>query len=303
MSTENDVARSLGSWLKENRHEDANRVLDVVFDQIPATPQRRAGWLARRFPIMSSNVFRVGIAAVVAITAILGLSYLNTQVGSRQPTPTPIPSGLRVPLPSSGALVPGTYVLANPCVGACSDYQRIVFSLPPGWATRGGLVYKHLNQPDEVAFSAWIIDQVYDDPCHWQTSTLSPLDLGDHTHDASGAIVFLGPRDGGLAHQAGRNASALTQVTLGGEIALKIELSVPAQLGLASCDNGEYRSWTEWLVADGANSHNAPGQIDVVYMVDVDRRPFVIDASHMPGTSAEDLAELDQILATLVIER
>ena len=58
MSTDNDVARSLRSWLREDRYEDADRVLDVVFDQIPATPQRSASWLARRFPIMNSNMFR-----------------------------------------------------------------------------------------------------------------------------------------------------------------------------------------------------------------------------------------------------
>jgi hypothetical protein len=55
MSTENDVARSLRSWLKENRHEDADRVLDVVFDQIPATPQRSPSWLARRFPVQRAS--------------------------------------------------------------------------------------------------------------------------------------------------------------------------------------------------------------------------------------------------------
>jgi hypothetical protein len=38
-------------------------------------------------------------------------------------------------------------------------------------------------------------------------------------------------------------------------------------------------------------------------MVDVDRFPLVIDASHMPATSESDLAELNVILASLVIVR
>jgi hypothetical protein len=40
-----------------------------------------------------------------------------------------------------------------------------------------------------------------------------------------------------------------------------------------------------------------------VYMVDVDRRLLVIDASHMPATSAADLAELKAILASMIIDR
>jgi hypothetical protein len=95
----------------------------------------------------------------------------------------------------------------------------------------------------------------------------------------------------------------MTFVELGGQIAWRIDLSVPADLDLATCDRGEFRSWTEWDVVGGANAHNAPGQIDVVYMVDVDRRALVIDASHMPRASEADLAELEAILASIVIDR
>ena len=164
-------------------------------------------------------------------------------------------------------------------------------------------MYKHFGQPDEVAFSAWTVDAVYADPCHWRASALSPLELTSHGHGESGAIVLTGPGDGGLANQALRSPSAPTEVSLGGQRALRVELSVPADLDIATCDQGQFRSWTEWDVADGANSHHASGQVDVVYMVDVDRRALVIDASHGPAASRADLAELDGILASMVIDR
>jgi hypothetical protein len=197
--------------------------------------------------------------------------------------------------------------LANTCQGACPDYQRIIFTLPAGWATGDGLVYKHLAQADEVAFSAWAVDKVYADPCHWQTSALGPLDLADGQthqalHDAGAGSTVPPPSAGGLSRQAGRSASALTQAHLGGELALKVRLSVPPQLDLARCDQGEFRSWTEWMT-NRPNSHNAPGQMDVIYMVDVDRRPLVIDASHGPGAPVADLAELDAILASMIVDR
>ena len=50
MSTDRDVERIVRSWMDEGVTALPDRVLDAVLDQLPATPQRRAGWLARRFP-------------------------------------------------------------------------------------------------------------------------------------------------------------------------------------------------------------------------------------------------------------
>jgi hypothetical protein len=214
----------------------------------------------------------------------------------------PLTAKTPVPLPAVGDLAPGTYSMAK--IPSIADYRRIIFTLPAGWATSDGLVYKHLGQPGEVALSAWVPDQVYADPCQWQGSALSPLDLANHSHDATGAFI-LAPEDGGLANQAlrGPQPRSMTQVTLGGEVALRIDLSVPAELDISTCDKGEFRRWTEWGVADGAYSHNARGQLDTVYMVDLDRKPLVIDALHMPATSEADLTELEAILASMIIDR
>ncbi len=133
---------------------------------------------------------------------------------------------------------------------------------------------------------------------------MSPLDPANHSHSGTGSIIPA-LEDGLLANQALRGARprALTDVTPGGQGAVRIELSVPADLDISTCSKGEFRSWTEWHVVDGANSHNAPGQLDVVYEVDVDRRALVIDMSHMPRASAADLAELDAVLPSMIIVR
>lgn len=251
------------------------------------------------------------LALVAALLAVAIVATLVVTAQSLHPRPV-----VPVELPKGGALAPGAYFMANPpdsvCAGACAGYAGIYFTLPAGWATSNGLVYKHLNQPGEVAFSAWTVDQVYADPCHWQGSALSPLDLNNHSHAANGAIV-LAPYDGGLANQALRGPipRALAQVTLasiwGGQSgpvrALRIDLSVPADLNISTCDKGQFRSWTGWNGASAADSHYASGQLDSVYMVDVDRRPLVIDASHMPATSKADLAELEAVLASMIIDR
>jgi hypothetical protein len=227
--------------------------------------------------------------------------WVSVQRWGRQPPPS------AVALPEEGSLAPGTYTLGKPA-GWTADYRHLIITLPTGWATSNGLVYKHLDQDDEVAFSVWNVNDVYDDPCNWQESSLSELDLGDDQvhkqfHEVANGSTVPKPLDGGLANQLLRNASQLTSVEVGGVSALRIELSVPERLDLAACDQGQFRSWKGWgTTGADANAHHTPGQIDVVYMVDVDRRPLVIDASYGPATSPSDLAELEAILASMIVE-
>jgi hypothetical protein len=308
MTARTDLDRRLADWMTETTSSPAP--MAPFDDAMAATARRRprrrwlaafgSDWIggAAYRPIVSAwpGLRRDFVAAAIVallIAALVGIQLLGG-LGTHGPPVMPI----RLPL--AGTLTPGTYFMVNPrrfgCAGGCADYERIIFTLPAGWATSNGLVYKHLDQPGEVAFSAWTVDQVYDDPCHWQTSSRSPGDLAGHS--------ILAPEAGGLAKQALRGPipRALTQVTLGGQRATRIDVSVP-NMDLSSCDNGEFRSWTEWNAFNVANTHHAPGQLDSVYEVDVDRRPLVIDASHMPATSKEDLAELEAILASMIIER
>jgi len=322
MRADDDLDRRMTAWMTETTSGPASA---GRFEQaIAATARRRPRprWLAapgsdwvgtathapvllvspgRRARLAVATVFLMAVA-VVGVSIFGRSAVTRPSVGAPGATPTHGPSGGPIPLPPAGAVAPGTYFLNNPCVDRCPDYRRIIFTLPAGWATRDGLVYKYVDRSHEVAFSAWTVDQVYADPCHWQASTLSPLDLANHSHDQAGAII-LAPEAGGLANQAlrGPTPRALTPVSLGGQSALRIDLSVPAGLDMSTCDSGEFRSWTD--VVYGANSHHSSGQLDTVYEIDLDKRPLVIDASHMPATSPEDQAELKAVLASIVIDR
>jgi len=258
------------------------------------------------------------VAAILAVAIVATLVFAAHSLHARQATPANpgVPTN-PIPLPKSGALPPGTYLLpkSDPsCAGGCSVYRWSIFTLPAGWATSNGLFYKHLNQPGEVAFSFWTVDKVYADPCHWQTSALSPLDIADVAYDQATNAFVVPPRFGGLANQylRGPLPRVLTPVTFkfvdatGASAptdAWRINLSVPTGLDISTCDKGQFRSWTTWHVPGGANSHNAPGQLDAVYMLDLDRRSLVIDASHMPATSEADLAELNGVIASMIIDR
>ena len=58
-----------------------------------------------------------------------------------------------------------------------------------------------------------------------------------------------------------------------------IEMTVPTDIDFADCDRGEFRSWA-------GRYHQGPGQVDQVYILDVEGQRVVIDTTYMPGTSA-----------------
>jgi len=63
-------------------------------------------------------------------------------------------------------------------------------------------------------------------------------------------------------------------------------------IDIASCDEGEFRSWF-------GRYHQGPGQIDEVYILDVDGERQVLIAHHMPAASEADLAEQQAIVESI----
>src|SRR4029077_3965917 len=73
MSADRDVTRIVRSWLEDGATALPDRVLDRVLDQLPATPQRRARWPARRLREMNIPS-RIGVAAAAVVAlAVVGV--------------------------------------------------------------------------------------------------------------------------------------------------------------------------------------------------------------------------------------
>ncbi len=105
MTTERDPAtRIVLSWLREETHEDAERVLLRALDEVDTTPQRRSWWLAWRTDPMSTYAKLLAAAAAVLVVAVVGYNFLPGRGGvGGQPTIAPSPS------PSQGLLARGTF--------------------------------------------------------------------------------------------------------------------------------------------------------------------------------------------------
>ena len=297
MSTERDVRRVVTLWLEGGATALPDRVLDAVMDQLPTTPQRRAGWLARRFPTLKSNTLRIGIAGVaVVVLILLGVRFLpSSSVGGPAATPSPTASPTPAatlepsatpdpsPGPSVGRLAPGTYTYTD----IDGTGINATFTVPAGWSWNAWLVNTFQGDPPGGAsVQFWSGDlQVYGDPCHWGGTEPNPA-TGPSTDDLVSA----------LAAQSMRAATAPAEITVGSYPGQSVELTVPVEINFADCDSAQFRSWTG---PTGERYHQAPGQRDTIWAVDVDGTRIVLDSFVYPGTSEDTAAQLQAILDSL----
>jgi hypothetical protein len=311
MTREDEFIGQLEGYLDEYKGLTPlpDAVRDAVRAQLPTTRQIGPFSGPMRYVNMITSIpasARYGlVAAVVVAAAALGATFLGSKTGApSNPTPMPLPLAAPWGLPAAASLQAGRYVCANPFLdpqipscdlGGPSAYRTISFTVPDGWATADGLVFKHRGEANEVALSFWVPNTIYADPCHWQ---------------ASGVDLRQADLVTTLRQQPGHFTSPLTAVRIFdvGYQTSRLEVSVPAELDIATCDGGQYRRWTEtWASQQGPDlpvrvKHDSAGQVDVLYLVDADRGTLVIDASHVPAASAKDLSELEAIVASIKID-
>jgi hypothetical protein len=240
----------------------------------------------------------VAAAAVVAV-AVVGFNLLprasNGGPGaSTTPAPTPSPSPSL--LPATGALDPGAYYSpAGPDITA-----RFSFTVPAGWSTKDGFIYKDRGSvapvfapgagPGDVAFFTWVVSHIYGDACHWQGSL---VDAGSTVDE----LVSV------LSAQKGRVASTPTDVMLGGLTAKQIELTTPSDLDLSTCDRSVVSFWPDpGPDVTGGLCCSPAGSTDVVYVLDVAGSRLVVVARHQADSTPADIAELEAAIASIKLE-
>ena len=86
MTTERETLRIIGSWMEDGRTRLPDHVLDAVLDQLPSTPQRRPGWLARRITHMNAFAKYAIAAAAVVVVAIVGLNLVGGSGSASAPS-------------------------------------------------------------------------------------------------------------------------------------------------------------------------------------------------------------------------
>ena len=326
-----DVNRVVRSWLREDRHEDANRVLGAVLDEVDTTPQRGTGRFARRTPTMNKFIALGLAAAAVVVAAFIGIQYFGgSNVGGPGPSETPVPSASPIALLNApNPLDPDSRYQVNAGPGL-----DVTVAVPSGWSGSGDWVVigpRGNDAPDGMAvrfysgalnlyvnplnpaisgarrsaghsdpqyvtdrsifLGVYPVESVYGDPCQWQGSLPDPQ-VGPTVDDFATALANQPTREG-----------TMTDVTLDGYSGKKVTLSTPADINFADCDLGIFGTWTETGSIEPSRYSQGPGQVEDVYIIDVDGVRLVLDASWFPDQATPDeLAELASVISSMDIQ-
>jgi len=181
----------------------------------------------------------------------------------------------------------GTYVMKP--IGANADYKpRAVIEVTSDAFSQNGVFLTAGGETTFRGVGLWTIAEVAVEPCSDNTRFVYP---GPTVADLADAF----------ATQPLTNASSPVQVSVDGYDGLYMEISVPTDLDLNDCFNSQFATYR----ADdgGLRWHQGPGQVDRLWILDVEGNRLVFDTSHMPDTSPEEIAELTQIAESITFTK
>jgi hypothetical protein len=303
MTAPRDPDRLIHAFLLEGAEQLQDQVYDVVRAEIDHKRQRVVigPW---RVPTVSKLVpIGLGAAALIAVlffgSRFIGSPDASVGGPSSDPSPTPQPSAAAATSAPGGFLPEGPFLISDPAVSDAGPLTTVTIP-STGWTHQRqfALVEKGdevANLP-EAALVAWSWPAgtefyVYGDPCRW--SVLG----GANVSEADGIAAA-------LATQASRNASEPVDVTVGGYAGKHITLHVPEDADFSDCDEGEFASYG--LEGDTADSlvrtHQGPGQVDELWILDVDGSIVILDAMYRPDSPDALVEELRSVAESATFE-
>lgn len=175
------------------------------------------------------------------------------------------------------------------------DHPGFTVDAPEGWSRSDDGHFMVKDGPEALGMSVWDVGGVPRHPCRWKGTE---TDAGSTVDDLVGL----------LASQPLRGGPEPIPVTLAGYSGQYLELSVPDDVVVTGdsdfegCDrqqNGhrDFVSW--WGTQGGERYHQAAGQVDRVWVLDVDGQTLLVDATYTPDTSVSDREELEQVVQSL----
>jgi hypothetical protein len=322
-----DVDRVIEDWFADLPNTLPDRVVDRMVDDLDRTPQWRRLWLPRRDQ-MNRFVMAAGAVAAIALVAVIGIGLLSGGGGlfgpGAMPTPSPEPTTAPTPEPTvaptpeptmastqtprptpqanpEGDLEAGTYVI-QPLLDAGTPLS-VTYTVPDGWNADGSTVFRDAP-PANIGIQFMDIGSLNPDPCDWE-GTDDDVDVGSTVDDLVEA----------LRAQTAYEVTEPVDATIGGYTGTRVDIIHPTfpftnpgdYAAAEGCDQGggdtgRYRIWSHVLGDEGAIYAQGPANVFETYILDVDGTRLVVLADYFPETAAEDRAELQAVIDSLVIE-
>jgi hypothetical protein len=205
-----------------------------------------------------------------------------TSTTSQSPPTTPgsNPSGWTPILEESEGPIPAGRV--GMTANGRPDAPWAVIDVPHGFVNFGRFAL--LNEHHDVGFHGlgyWTISGVDRHPCD---ETLDLIDVGSTVAGLAAAFD----------EQRMTRTTEASPVTIGGHDGLYLELHVPDDLDFADCALEDYHVW----VSDpgGGRHMQEPGQVDRLWILDVEGEVVVLQATAVPGVSDADRDRLSDMV-------
>ncbi len=312
MANDRQLERTISRWLEaEAPTQLPDRVLRATFERTRTSRQQRS-WRALlwRNRIVMNRSIPIGLGSAAVVIVLLGgvMLFGSSGVGGPGPSPTPSPTptatSTPTPAPSStaeptlsigGGLPLGPYQIGQEVVPITVDIPS------SGWMPITELqalskADDGLDPPDTVggALLAWAWPagtgfNVYGDGCHWATTI---PEMPATTPDEIAAA---------LATQTSSDPTAPVAVTVGGYAGKAITLTVPMTYDLpnstreqrfADCDQSQYGFYAGGADTEPTRNAQGAGQVDELWILDVNGVIVILDATYGPAASAELVGEL-----------
>jgi hypothetical protein len=236
---------------------------------------------------MQPSARSVERAAVTVLTVALALvagCSGDEDGGSTPPSDTaatPLVEGVDLPAGDYSLDLPGT---------------SVTFTVPTGWSSwTYGVVPEEGSDPSGgVGVGFWVVGEVNPDPCRWgRDARESPL----RPPGVEGLAEALASQ---TTDGKKRPSTPAENVTLAGHAGLELEIEVPRDLDLSSCTQSKYVSW--YAEPRGGRYHQGNGQIDHLWILDVNGDRLVVDATYFPSTPETVRDQLWDIVDSVTLE-
>ena len=309
MTAHDELDKQLNAFLRDGPTDLPDPSFDAVRDRTEQTRQRvvLGPW---RVPDMNKFLaIGLGAAAVVAVL-LIGSNLL----GSGSPPPGAAPSDSAPPSQAPSEPAAWVGLPEGPFVVADSDapVPVTVAIATPGWRhyTEFDYVGKDddgLDSPESVggALIAWSWPagtgfQVYGHPCQWSTTT--PDSLATTPDEIAAAFTS----------QAETEATDPVDIDIDGYAGKAVTLQVPMSYHqtpdvireeeFADCDLGIYGFYGVDSESEPARNAQGPGQIDELWILDVDGSIVILDAAYGPAATADLVDELRALAESATFE-
>jgi hypothetical protein len=295
MTQQPDIERLLDHWFAEGPSQVPDRVFDDAVGRLDRQSQTSA-WRLRWRNLNVTTPARLAVAAI-AIIAVLGAGLVvlrpSSNVGqppipTASPSPSPSPSSASTVdgaqrLPISGPIEPGRYYIERGPLSAAT----FSFTVPAGWSAQNGGLVKHRDDSErEIGWGPTVVETLFADPC----GTNETVAIGPTADDLIAA----------LAELPGLEVGDPADITIGGQPARSVELTVAPTMDVATCDPPI--GLQVWLDRAGSYLLIGPDLPGRIVAMDVAGGRLVLVYGGRESTPPGDVAELDEMLATIQVE-